>query len=75
MIVVEIQDPEDGRVGHEVGPFETTEDAEGFRTWFLERHDYDADFVEVREVDRRLFDPRSSADVAEITDYYEGWAR
>lgn len=70
MIVVQITDPEDGRVSHEVGPFDTSGEAQGWRARFLMLHDYDPDFVEMRHVDFRLMNPRDQESMEEIDDFY-----
>jgi len=70
MIVVEIQDPADGRVGHEVGPFPSLAVAEHWRQSFLAQVEHDPDFVEVREVEHRLLDPRSPTTWGEVLSFY-----
>jgi len=70
MIVVEIQDPADGRVGHEVGPFPSLELAEHWLHTFLARVEHDPDFVEVREVERRLLDPFAETTWGEVLAFY-----
>lgn len=71
MIVVQISDPEDGRVSHEVGPFDLRDEADGWRLRFLMLHDYDQDFVEVRDIDFRLYNPRDAEAMQEIEDFYQ----
>jgi hypothetical protein len=71
MIVVEIHDPADGRVSHEIGPFKSNDprkEAEEWAARFVRITEYDSDFVEVRDVDRRLTDPYDDFD--EIVEYY-----
>lgn len=72
MIVVEIQDPEDGRVGFRLGPFASERDAHEWRDKFV--LDYgdvqDEDFVEVRDVDLSLLDPNVPGDMDVIRDFY-----
>lgn len=75
MIVVEIHDPEDGRLSHEVGPFESAAGvdqakvlAEEWRERFILETGFDKDFVEVRDVDRGLVDPVKGWD--EMLEFY-----
>lgn len=72
MIVVEIQSEEDGRISFEVGPFATTDDAARWREWFVGQVPVDPAFVEVREIERRLYNPGSTSDVAEVLAFYGG---
>jgi hypothetical protein len=69
MIVVEIQDPEDGRVSHEVGPFATEDDAKKWKTGFVLATGFDEDFVEVHDVDRELCHPVD--DYAMLHEFYD----
>ena len=75
MIVVEIHDPEDGRLSHEVGPFESAAGEVQARALACEWRDrfvlatgFDKDFVEVRDVDRGLVDPVAGWD--EMLEFY-----
>lgn len=75
MIVVQIIDPADGRVSHEVGPFDDDPDqararAAAWRLEFLDAYGYDGDFVEIRDVEHRLLDPGSGDDMAELAEFY-----
>lgn len=71
MIVVEIQSPDDGRVSFEIGPFKDKATAGIWREWFLMRFpEFDDDFIEVRDVERKLFNPDDNGDMQYILDYY-----
>jgi hypothetical protein len=70
MIVVEIQDPEDGRVSHEIGPFMSQSTADNWCDWFTKTFNYDASFVEVRNIEHRLYDPKNTQDMHEIEEFY-----
>lgn len=70
MIVVEIQDPEDGRVSHEIGPFPTKHDGAIWAVQFVDASGWDSDFVEVRDIDHRIYNPKVPEDMDEIGSFY-----
>lgn len=73
MIVVQIEDPEDGRVSHEVGPFDDVYAATLWRSEFLDTYDFDGDFIAVREIDFRLYNPLDKESMDEIEEFYSAY--